>query len=211
MLFDQNGNFRIQQLFSYPRDNYQKLKEEALKCQRCQLRDGCNGVVMGEGSLDNRIMLIGEGPGATEDRLGRPFVGQAGQLMDKIFDSVDLKREEIYLTNVVKCRPPNNRVPHKNEFKSCVSILMAEIELINPKVIVTLGSTATNFLINPSDSITKIRGNWIQRGEIFFLPTFHPAYLLRNSKMKKYSWFDFKLIKKAAERINELSSSGKEK
>jgi DNA polymerase len=209
MLFDDNGNFRIQQLFSYPENDYQELKQEALKCQRCQLREGCNGVVMGEGNINNRIMLIGEGPGANEDRLGRPFVGKAGQLMDKILESVNLKREELYITNVVKCRPPKNRVPHKNEFESCVSILMAEINLINPKVIVPMGSTAAKFLISPSESITNIRGNWIQKGDIFFLPTFHPAYLLRNSNMKKYSWYDFKLIKKAAGRINELSNSGK--
>ena len=209
MLFDKEGNFRIQQLFSYPSNNYQKLKKEALKCSRCQLRENANGVVMGEGSTDNKIMLIGEGPGATEDRQGRPFVGRAGRLMDKIFDAVGLKREELYITNVVKCRPPDNRVPHQNEFESCVSILMAEIELIQPKVIVTLGSTATEYLFDPPDSITNIRGNWFQRGDIYFLPTFHPAYLLRNENMKKYSWYDFKLIKKAADRIKELSSSGK--
>lgn len=209
MLFDKQGNFKIQQLFSYPSDNYQELRKEALKCSRCQLREKANGVVMGEGNTDNNIMLIGEGPGATEDRQGRPFVGRAGKLMDKIFDAVGLKREELYITNVVKCRPPDNRVPHQNEFESCVSILMAEIELIQPKVIVTLGSTATEYLIDPPDSITNIRGNWYQRGDIYFLPTFHPAYLLRNEGMKKYSWHDFKLIKKAADRIKELSSSGK--
>ena len=208
MLFDQQGNFKIQQLFSYPGDDYQKLKEEALKCHRCQLREGANGVVMGEGNIDNKIMLIGEGPGANEDRLGRPFVGRAGKLMDKIFDAVNLKREELYITNVIKCRPPGNRVPNQNEFEACVSILRAEIELIEPKVIVTLGSTATKYLIDPEESITNVRGKWFKRGNIFILPTFHPAYLLRNEKMKKYSWHDFKLIKKAADRIKELSSSG---
>ena len=208
MLFDQDGNFKIQQLFSYPNDNYQELKEEALKCSRCQLREGCNGVVMGEGNINSKIMLIGEGPGANEDRLGRPFVGRAGKLMDKILASVNLKREDLYITNVIKCRPPGNRVPRQNEFEACVSILMAEIELIKPKVIVTLGSTATKYLIDPEESITNVRGKWFQRGDIFILPTFHPAYLLRNEKMKKYSWYDFKLIKKAADRIKEISSSG---
>lgn len=208
MLFDQDGNFKIQQLFSYPQDSYQKLKKEALKCSRCQLRKGANGVVMGEGNINNKIMLIGEGPGANEDRLGRPFVGRAGKLMDKIFAAVNLKREDLYITNVIKCRPPGNRVPHQNEFEACVSILRAEIELVQPKVVVTLGSTATKFLIDPEESITNIRGKWFQRGDIFFLPSFHPAYLLRNENMKKYSWYDFKLIKKAADRINELSNSG---
>ena len=200
MLFDQDGNFKIQQLFSYPNNNYQELKEEALKCSRCQLREGCNGVVMGEGNINSKIMLIGEGPGANEDRLGK--------LMDKILASVNLKREDLYITNVIKCRPPGNRVPRQNEFEACVSILMAEIELIEPKVIVTLGSTATKYLIDPEESITNVRGKWFQRGDIFILPTFHPAYLLRNEKMKKYSWYDFKLIKKAADRIKELSKSG---
>ncbi|MGM0500288.1 MAG: uracil-DNA glycosylase, partial [Bacillota bacterium] len=201
MLFDQDGNFKIQQLFSYPNDNYENLKEKALKCSRCQLREEANGVVMGEGNLNNKIMLIGEGPGANEDRLGRPFVGRAGKLMDKILASVNLKREDLYITNVIKCRPPGNRVPRKNEFEACVSILRAEIELIQPKVIVTLGSTATKYLINPEESITNVRGKWFQRGDIFILPTFHPAYLLRNENMKRYSWHDFKLIKKAADRI----------
>lgn len=208
MLFDQQGNFKIQQLFSYPNDDYQQLKEEALKCHRCQLREGANGVVMGEGNIDNNIMLIGEGPGANEDRLGRPFVGRAGKLMDKILNSVNLKREDLYITNVIKCRPPGNRVPHQNEFEACVSILRAEIELVQPKLIVTLGSTATKYLIDPEESITNVRGKWFQRGDIYFLPTFHPAYLLRNENMKKYSWHDFKLIKKAADRIKELSNSG---
>jgi DNA polymerase len=209
MLFDQDGNFKIQQLFSYPNDNYKNLKEKALKCSRCQLREEANGVVMGEGNLNNKIMLIGEGPGANEDRLGRPFVGRAGKLMDKILASVNLKREDLYITNVIKCRPPGNRVPRKNEFEACVSILRAEIELIQPKVIVTLGSTATKYLINPEESITNVRGKWFQRGDIFILPTFHPAYLLRNENMKRYSWHDFKLIKKAADRIKKLSNSGK--
>ncbi len=208
MLFDQEGNFNIVQLFSYPDDDYNKLKNEALKCSRCRLREKCNGVVMGEGSLASRIMLIGEGPGANEDRQGRPFVGRAGKLMNKIFEAVNLKREDIYITNIVKCRPPGNRVPTKEEFESCVSILMAEIKLIEPKVIVPLGSTALKFLIDPNASITKMRGQWIQRGDYFFLPTFHPAYLLRNKKMKKYSWYDFKLIKKSADRIKELKNSG---
>lgn len=209
MLFDQDGNFKIQQLFSYPHNNYHSLKEEALKCHRCQLRANAKGVVMGEGNIKNKIMLIGEGPGATEDRLGSPFVGRSGKLMDQILAAVNLARKDLYLTNVIKCRPPENRVPHQKEFKACVSILQAEIELINPKVIVTLGATAAKYLFNPDQSISKIRGKWFKRGDIFFLPTFHPAYLLRNEKMKKYSWYDFKLIKKAAERIKELSSSGK--
>lgn len=207
MLLDQDGNFKIKQLFSYPNKNYQELKDKALKCHRCQLREGAKGVVMGEGTVDSKIMLIGEGPGANEDRLGRPFVGRAGKLLDKILSAVDLNREDLYITNVIKCRPPGNRVPNKNEFKACVSILMAEIDLIEPKVIVTLGSTATKYLISPKESITKVRGKWFQKGEIFVLPTFHPAYLLRNKNMKKYSWHDFKLIKKASERIKELSAN----
>ena len=192
----------------HPNDDYQNLRKEALKCRRCQLREDANCVVMGEGNLNNKIMLIGEGPGANEDRLGHPFVGRAGKLMDKILASVNLKREELYITNVIKFRPPGNRVPRQNEFEACVSILRAEIELINPKVIITLGSKATKYLIDLEKSITNVRGKWFKKGNVFILPTFHPAYLLRNEKMKKYSWHDFKLIKKAADRIKELSNSG---
>lgn len=209
MFFDKNGNITIQKLIQYPNDNYQKLRKKALKCERCKLRESCNQVVMGEGSLENKIMFIGEGPGANEDKIGRPFVGKAGNLLDKIFHAVDINREDVYITNIIKCRPPNNRTPSISEAEACMPILKSEIELIDPKVIVTLGSTALKYLIDQDMSITKKRGQWIQRGKYYILPTFHPAYLLRNPSAKKSVWYDFKLISKSINRINELKNEGK--
>ncbi|MFW6269720.1 MAG: uracil-DNA glycosylase [Bacillota bacterium] len=204
MFFDKNGNITIQQLIEYPDQSYDRLKEEALKCERCHLREKCTQVVMGEGSLENKIMFIGEGPGADEDRLGRPFVGRAGKLLDKMFDAINISREEIYISNIVKCRPPNNRVPSISEAEACMPILKAEIKLVDPKVIVPLGSTSLKYLVDREAAITRDRGKWIQRGKYYFLPTFHPAYLLRNPGAKKQAWHDFQVIKKAIDRIKEL-------
>lgn len=203
MIFNQNGKL-TEAMFKYPVDDYDEFKEKALKCERCNLRNTCTQVVMGEGSLDHKIMFIGEGPGASEDKKGRPFVGRAGQLLDKILDSVNIKRNNIYITNIVKCRPPENRNPNNDEMKACSPILKTEIKYINPKVIVPLGSVASQYLIDSSIKITKDRGNWYNKGELYFLPTFHPAYLLRNANMKKPVWKDFKKIKKAVDRIEEL-------
>src|SRR6056297_659140 len=203
MIFNQNGKVN-DNLFKYPLDDYESFKEKALKCERCHLREGCTQVVMGEGSIDNKIMFIGEGPGGTEDKKGRPFVGRAGQLLNKILKSVNIKREDIYITNIVKCRPPENRNPTDNEMKACSPILKTEMKYINPKVIVPLGSIASQYLINSSIKITEDRGKWYNKGDLYFLPTFHPAYLLRNANMKKPVWKDFKKIKKAVDRIEEL-------
>lgn len=204
MLLDREGNFNLDNNIDYPSDNYNLLKEKVLTCKRCHLRENCTQVVMGEGGIDKKIMFIGEAPGATEDKQGRPFVGRAGQLLKKIFSAIDIQRKDVYISNIVKCRPPGNRKPTISEAKTCSSILKAEFALINPKVIVPMGATAFNHLLDSQNSITDSRGKWFQRGNYFFLPTFHPAYLLRNSNMKKYVWRDFQLIKKAIERIEEL-------
>lgn len=203
MIFNQNGKIN-ESLFSYPEDDYESFKEKALQCHRCHLRKTCTQVVMGEGSLKNKIMFVGEGPGGTEDKKGRPFVGRAGRLLDKILKSVNIKRNNIYITNIVKCRPPDNRNPNREEMKACSPILKTEIKYIKPKVIVPLGSIALKYLVGSDKKITEDRGKWFNKGDIYFLPTFHPAYLLRNANMKKYVWKDFKLIKKTIERINEL-------
>lgn len=204
MLFDQNGNIQIDCGIKYPNTDYQKLKDEALKCNQCPLRSGAKQVVMGKGNLNKKIMFIGEGPGADEDRLGEPFVGKAGQLLNRILAAAKINREDVYITNMVKCRPPHNRNPLSSEIKKCTPILLAEIKIINPKVIVPLGSIALKHLLDENASITKMRGKWTQRGKYFLLPTFHPSYLLRNPAMKKAAWHDFQLIKKSIERIEEL-------
>jgi len=208
LLINQQGQF-LKSKIEYPAENYEILKKEAVKCERCHLCETCKQVVIGEGSLDNKIMLIGEAPGAVEDEKGRPFVGRAGKLLDKVIQAAGIERKNLYITNIVKCRPPKNRKPTIEEAKVCSPILKAEFKIIKPKVIVPLGSTALNQLIDNNASITEARGKWYQKGDFFFLPTFHPAYLLRNKNMKKHFWRDFKLIKKALNRIEELKQKNK--
>ncbi len=209
-MFNEQGKVKQVSMINYPDDNYEELKMKAQKCERCHLRAKCRQVVMGEGNTRRKIMFIGEGPGGDEDRQGRPFVGRAGQLLNKIFSAVNIKRENIYISNIVKCRPPDNRVPTWDEMDACAPILAAEIKIIEPKVIVPLGSTALKYLVDDNLAITRARGQWYNKGKLYFLPTFHPAYLLRNSNMKKYAWRDFKLIKKAIKRIDALKSSEKD-
>ncbi|ACL69900.1 uracil-DNA glycosylase [Halothermothrix orenii] len=208
MIFDRDGKIQSSSLITYPDNDYSLLKEKALKCDRCQLRQGCTQVVMGYGPIDRKIMFVGEGPGADEDRLGKPFVGKAGKLLTKILNSVGLEREDVYITNIVKCRPPNNRQPTRSEAEACSPILKAEIKLIDPLVIVPLGSVALKNLVDEKASIMRTRGKWKKIGKYYFFPTFHPAFLLRNPKMKKLVWRDFKVIRKAVDRIKELKKTG---
>ena len=204
MFFTDNGKINKNQLISYPNDDYKKLKKEAVKCERCHLREGCKQVVMGEGNVENRLMLIGEGPGADEDEQGRPFVGRAGKLLDEIMEDSGLRRQDLYISNIVKCRPPDNRAPKTDEMDACAPILKAEIELISPKVIVPMGSTALNYLVDSNLSITRNRGEWIERGELYFLPTFHPAYIFRNRNAEDDLRRDFKVLRKASQRLSQL-------
>ncbi len=173
-----------------------ELQTSCLNCSRCGLRSGCNNIVFGEGDPKARLMFIGEGPGADEDRLGRPFVGKAGQLLDKIIAAIGSSREEVYIANIVKCRPPGNRVPKKEEAEQCMPWLYRQIEFIKPEVIVLLGSTALQNLIDPSARITKCRGNWLKsRSGIKIMPTYHPAALLRDPSKKADVWHDMKMVR----------------
>lgn len=172
-----------------------ELKLRALACTSCRLREGCQQVVFADGPEDAQIMFIGEGPGQDEDKQGKPFVGRAGQLLDKILEAADFKREEVYISNVVKCRPPGNRLPNPDEVKACCQYLELQIKLIKPKIIVCLGSLASQTVIDPKARITKIRGRWLQRQGIKIMATFHPAALLRNPDYKRPTWQDFKQIR----------------
>lgn len=164
-------------------------------CDRCKLRAGCTQVVFGDGVPSSRLMLVGEGPGADEDRLGRPFVGRAGQLLDRILEASGFARaENVYIANVVKCRPPGNRVPEPDEREACMVNLRAQFRFVRPKIVVLLGSTALQTLIDPGARITKMRGQWVERGGVWFLATYHPAALLRNPGWKKDTWQDFKQV-----------------
>lgn len=171
------------------------LKQAVLGCQACGLRAGCSGVVFGEGNPHAKLMFIGEGPGADEDRLGRPFVGRAGQLLDKILAAAGFDRfTHCYIANVVKCRPPGNRIPEPAERAACWPNLRAQIRLIQPRIVVLLGATALQALIDPRASITRLRGQWVERHGIWFMPTYHPAALLRNPSLKKPCWEDIKNV-----------------
>lgn len=172
-----------------------ELEKIARECRRCRLRESCSQVVFGEGPPDARLMLIGEGPGQDEDIQGQPFVGKAGKLLDKILEAAEINRSEVYIGNVVKCRPPGNRLPNPDEVKECQKYLEAQIKLIKPSIIVCLGSMASQTVIDPKAKIGQIRGRWLIRQGIKIMPTYHPAALLRNPGYKRPVWEDFKQIR----------------
>ncbi len=182
----------------------EELEQEALKCKRCRLRDGCNQVIFGEGNPRSRIVFIGEGPGQDEDIQGRPFVGRAGQLLNRILEAADFSRPEVYICNVVKCRPPGNRLPNPDEVKECTRWLEAQIRLLKPQIVVCLGAAASKAVIDPNAQISKIRGNWFNRQGIRIMATFHPAALLRNEAYKRPTWEDFKQIRDQYKKLCEI-------
>ncbi len=179
-------------------NSIKELQSIVSGCNLCSLSKTRKNVVFGEGNIESKIIFIGEGPGMNEDNTGRPFVGKAGELLTKIIQNVlEIKREEVYIANIVKCRPPNNRVPMKEEADMCIAYLFKQIELIKPKILVTLGTTAYKYLTNDMNaSITRVRGEVQQFDGMTLIPTFHPSYLLRNPSAKKDVFNDFLKIKK---------------
>ncbi len=169
-------------------------RDLCLTCSRCSLRAHASGVVFGEGHPRAQLMFIGEGPGAEEDRQGRPFVGAAGQLLDRIIASAGLSRKDVYIANIVKCRPPKNRAPQRDEMEACLPLLEKQIALIDPKILVLLGAVATKALLDPSLAITRARGSWYQWRGHQVMPTFHPAALLRDPGKKKPVWEDIQAV-----------------
>jgi DNA polymerase len=183
------------------KNKYEILKElekRVKRCKKCSLYKIKEKVVFGKGNIDSSLLFIGEAPGVEEDKKGIPFVGQAGKLLDKIISAMGLIRENVYITNVLKCHPPNNRDPLPNEVENCFPFLLKEIELINPKIIVTLGRHASITLFGKNFSLVKSRGEFLNFKGFKVMPTFHPAYLLRNPKAKKLVWEDMKKV------MNEL-------
>lgn len=172
----------------------QELREDIGDCTRCKLCRNRKNIVFGEGSPDSKIMFIGEGPGRDEDIQARPFVGEAGQLLTRIIEKMGLKRQEVYIANIVKCRPPNNREPEEEEIATCRPFVERQIEIIKPSVIVCLGKVATQSLLRARTPISKTRGNFLDYKNIPVMPTFHPAYLLRNPKDKWLTWDDMKKV-----------------
>ncbi|MEW6715114.1 MAG: uracil-DNA glycosylase [Nitrospirota bacterium] len=173
-------------------------KDEALKmlrneigdCRRCKLAKGRKNIVFGEGNAEAKLMFIGEGPGKDEDIQGSPFVGEAGQILNSLINKRGWKREEVYIANIVKCRPPANRVPEEDEIAACRPFVERQIEIIRPKVIISLGNVATHSLLGIKMPISKARGNFYSYKDIPVMPTFHPAYFLRNPKEKHLTWDD---------------------
>lgn len=167
-------------------------------CRRCGLCEGRKTIVFGQGAAQAQLLFVGEGPGADEDAQGIPFVGRAGILLTKIIEAMGYRREEVYIANIVKCRPPGNRTPTPEEVEHCTPFLLAQIKAIQPKVIVALGSTATLFLLNAHGPISGMRGKFHPfhyNEDIPVMPTYHPAYLLRNPSAKKLVWDDVKMVK----------------
>lgn len=165
-------------------------------CVKCKLSKTRKNIVFGEGSPESRLMFIGEAPGAEEDNTGRPFVGRAGQLLTKIIESINLKREDVYIANIIKCRPPENRNPMDDEITACAPFLKEQIALIKPKIICTLGKFSTEFIIgNDKGTISGVRGKEFDYEGITVIPTYHPSYLLRNPSAKRETWEDMKKIR----------------
>ncbi|MBI4127058.1 MAG: uracil-DNA glycosylase [Deltaproteobacteria bacterium] len=163
-------------------------------CTKCRLCEGRTQTVFGVGNPDADLMFVGEGPGRDEDAKGEPFVGRAGQLLTKIIEAMGFKRSDVYIGNCVKCRPPNNRQPAPDEMATCLPYLRRQIEIIEPKVIVCLGATAVAGLLQTDQKISRIRGQWQEWDGMKVMPTFHPAFLLRNPEMKKPVWEDMKKV-----------------
>ncbi|WP_369019315.1 uracil-DNA glycosylase [Thermatribacter velox] len=188
-----------------------EIREEVKRCFRCPLAEQRTQTVFGEGNPDALLMFIGEAPGEEEDRTGRPFVGKAGQLLTRIIQSVNLTREEVYIANMVKCRPPGNRNPTLQEIEACFPFLEAQIAIINPSIIVALGSVAASYLLDTKLPISKLRGQWYDwRGGKKVFPMFHPSFLLRyNSRApgspRYLTWLDIKEVKKMYDLLRQAS------
>ncbi len=171
-----------------------KLREEIGDCKRCKLSKQRKNIVFGEGNPEASLMFIGEAPGSEEDIQGRPFVGEAGQLLNRLIIKMGFKREEVYIANIVKCRPPFNRDPEEDEIKTCFPFLERQIEVISPSVIVSLGRISAWTLLRTKIPITRLRGKFYDYKGIPLMPTFHPAYLLRNPKDKWLVWSDMQQV-----------------
>ena len=180
-------------------ENLNNLKKKIKLINDCDLKKSATNMVFGDGNIDSKIMIIGEGPGAQEDAEGKPFVGRAGKLLDKMLASIQLDRTKVYISNVVNYRPPENRAPTQLEILRYLPYLKKHIEIINPKILLLLGKTALNTLIGDDTIISKARGKWIQKeigsSKLWIIASFHPAFLMRQPEQKKLSWIDLKMIR----------------
>ena len=183
----------------------ERLKKQINSIKNCDLKNNANNMVFSDGNPNSSIMIIGEGPGANEDKEGKPFVGRAGKLLDKMLEAIKLNRKNVYISNVVNYRPPENRKPTDEEINRYLPFLKKHIEIINPKILLLLGSTALNAIIGNEIVISKARGKWINKNigniKTSVIASFHPAFLMRQPDQKKFAWEDLKMIRK---KISEL-------
>lgn len=181
---------------------WELLEDQVARCRLCGLCRGITHKVPGQGDRSSPLMLIGEGPGQTEDEQGLAFVGAAGQLLTRMLASVEIDREKVYICNIVKCRPPYNRVPTEEEARACMLHLRMQTALLRPKVILLLGATAARYTLNPNIRITRERGIWTKRKGVWMMPTYHPSALLRDESKKRDAWEDLKSLR---QKLTELS------
>ena len=189
------------------RVSWAQLYEDLSGCQRCRLCEHRSHVVPGEGNPNARLMFIGEGPGQEEDRQGRPFVGRSGELLTRMIHAIGIERSEVYICNVVKCRPPQNRNPEPDEAEACLNYLRAQVALVRPRVIVLLGKVACRYTLGEEIFITRDHGRWFERKGTWFIPTFHPSALLRDPTKKRDAWDYFQKIR---EKLREIDGDSEE-
>jgi uracil-DNA glycosylase family 4 len=174
--------------------NLKEIRAELGDCRRCKLYDGRTHLVFGDGAPNARLMFVGEAPGAEEDLQGVPFVGASGQLLNRMLNKLGLRREEVYIGNIIKCRPPGNRDPEADEITACLPFLKKQIQAIRPQVLVTLGRPATQALLGTREPLTRLRGHWQRYQDIRVMPTFHPSYLLRAPQERRKTWADMQQV-----------------
>jgi DNA polymerase len=188
--------------------NFEQLQQEILACKKCGLYQTRKHVVMGEGNPHATVMFIGEGPGRDEDELGRPFVGAAGQLLDKMIGCIGFTRNDVYIANILKCRPPGNRDPEPEEAAACIGYLRAQVAMIRPKILVGLGRISAGYILGQPVHITQDRGIWHEAKGVYIMPTYHPAALLRNEPWKKDAYRDLLAIRAKYDEITGGASAG---
>ena len=215
-LINHNLIYNNKAINRYKKDNYEIpedrskslefLKKSIMNLKKCDLKKNAKNIVFSDGNPKSKIMLIGEAPGANEDDEGLPFVGRAGMLLDKMLTAINLDRKKVYISNIINYRPPENRRPTDEEIKRYLPFITKHIEIINPKILVLLGSTAMNALIGNDVVISKMRGKWIEKEfgncKTYVIITFHPAFLMRQPAQKKMSWIDLKMIREKKNKLN---------
>lgn len=184
-------------------ENIEELKAKVEQCKNCKLNSTRIHTVFGEGNIKAKVMFIGEGPGGDEDLQGRPFVGKAGKLMDNAFDVVGIKRDDVYIANIIKCRPPHNRDPEQDEIGACINYLRNQVIIIKPKIIVLLGRISLQTILGKENKITASRGKWQEKKGILYMPTWHPAALLRDETKKIDFIYD---LKQVVDKLKEIEN-----